>query len=245
VHYLVVRAAMENGETAVSRTLIQIDQTPPFIRLVAPGPGGRYNQSLEYSALASDNVALGETRYALRKGDKGAYEVPGFIQGLYFDTHFLGASLYDVGMGLSFFEDNVKLQIAYGQLTQEQYEIFGTGPLRYGGDVLGLKLLANVYALPFRSILGPDWAWLSASAAVGANFSLFSETQSGSPTWLSALLGQIEFPRVTIPRRKFLRTFAVYTEFQLWFVPTDVNARELGLETLVPHVSVGLRANVF
>jgi hypothetical protein len=171
--------------------------------------------------------------------------VPGFIQGLYVDTHFLGASLYDVGLGLSFFEDNVKLQVAYGQLTQDQYEIFGTGPLRYGGDVLGLKRLAIGYALPFRSILGPDWAWLSASAAVGANFSLFSETQSGSPTWLSALLGQIEFPRVTIPRRNFLRTFAVYTEFQLWFVPTDVNARELRLETLVPHMSVGLRANVF
>ncbi|MDR2257635.1 MAG: hypothetical protein LBE14_00645 [Treponema sp.] len=244
-HYLIVRALMENGEAAVSRTLIQIDQTPPFIRLVTPRAGGRYNQSLEYSALTSDNVALGETSYALRKGDKGTYEVPGFIQGLYFDTHFLGASLYDVGVGLSFFEDNVKVQVAYGQLTQGQYDLFGSGPLRYGGDVLGLKLLANVYALPFRSLLGPDWAWLSASAALGANFSLFSTTQSGSPTWLSALLGQIEFPRVTIPRRKFLRTFAVYSEFQLWFVPTDVNARDLGLETIIPHFTVGLRANMF
>ncbi|MDR2159047.1 MAG: hypothetical protein LBP23_03145 [Treponema sp.] len=245
VYYLIVRATMENGETAVSRTLIQIDQSPPIIRLIVPQAGGRYNQSLEYSALASDNVALRETRYALRKGDKAAYEVPGFIQGLYFDFHFLGASLYDLGLGLSFFDDNVKLQIAYGQLTQGQFESFGTGSIRYGGDVLGLKLLANVYALPFRSLLGPDWAWLSASAAFGANFSLFSVTQSGSPTWLSALLGQIEFPRVSIPRRKFLRTFALYTELQLWFVPTDVNAQELGLETIVPHVTLGLRANVF
>jgi hypothetical protein len=171
--------------------------------------------------------------------------VPGLIQGLYFDAHFLGASLYDVGMGLSFFEDNVKLQVSYGQLTQEQYNIFGSGPIRYGGDMLGLKLLANVYALPFRSLFGPDWAWLSASAAVGANFSLFSITQSGSPTWLSALLGQLEFPRVTVPGRNFLRTFAVYTEFQLWFVPTDVNARDVGLETVVPRFTVGLRANVF
>jgi hypothetical protein len=245
IYYLIVRANMENGETAISRTLIQIDQTPPLIRLIAPQAGGRYNQTLEYSALAADNVALRETSYALRKGDKAAYEVPGFIQGLYFDSHFLGASLYDLGVGLSFFDDNVKLQVSYGQLTQEQYALFGSGPIRYGGDILGLKLLANVYALPFRSLLGPDWAWLSASAAVGANFSLFSVTQSGSSTWLSALLGQLEFPRVTIPRRKFLRTFALYTEFQLWFVPTDVNARELGLETVTPHLTVGLRANVF
>jgi hypothetical protein len=245
VHYLVVRATMENGETAVSRTLIQIDQTPPFIRLIAPQAGGRYNQSLEYSALAADNVELRETAYALRKGDKAAYEVPGLIQGLYFDVHFLGATLYDAGMGLSFFDDNVKIQVSYGQLAQTQYEAFGAGPIRYGGDTLGLKLLANVYALPFRSLLGPDWAWLSASAALGANFSLFSVAQSGSPTWLSALLGQIEFPRVTIPRRNFLRTFAFYSEFQLWFVPTDVNAQELGLKTVLPRFTVGLRANVF
>jgi hypothetical protein len=245
IYYLIVRAVMGNGETAVSRTLIQIDQTPPYVRLIAPQAGGRYNQSLEYSALVSDDVGLKETGYALRKGDKGAYEVPGFIQGLYFDAHFLGASMYDAGVGLSFFEDNVKLQIAYGQLTQGQYELFSSGPIRYGGDILGLKLLANVYALPFRSLFGADWAWLSASAAVGANFSLFSTTQSGASTWLSALLGQVEFPKITIPRRKYLRTFAFYTEFQLWFVPTDTNAKELGLETVIPHLTVGLRANVF
>jgi hypothetical protein len=190
-------------------------------------------------------VALKETRYALRKGDRAAYEVPGFIQGLYFDTHFFGASLYDLGMGLSFFEDNVKIQIGYGQLSQEQYDAFATGPIRYGGDILGLKLLANVYTLPFQSLLGPDWAWLSASAALGANFSLFSITQSGSPTWMSAILGQIEFPRVTIPKQKLFRTYALYTEFQLWFVPTDANANELGLKTVIPHITLGLRANVF
>jgi hypothetical protein len=245
LHYLVVRANMENGETAVSRTLIQIDQTAPAIRLIAPQPGGRYNQSLEYSGLVSDDVDLRETRYALRTGDKAAYEIPGFIQGLYIDTHFLGATLYDLGMGLSFFNDNVKLQIMYGQLTQEEYELFSTGPIRYGGDVLGLKMLANVYALPFNSLLGADWAWLSASVALGANFSLFSVTQSGSPTWMSAILGQFEFPRVTIPKRNYLRTFSFYTEYQLWFVPTDTNAEELGLETVIPHITVGLRFNVF
>jgi hypothetical protein len=244
-YYLIVRASMANGETASARTLIQLDRSAPSIRLIAPSPGGRYNQSLEYSALAADNVALRETRYALRKGDKGAYAVPGFIQGLYFDGHVLGATFFDAGLGLSFFDDNVKLQASYGQMTQEQFELFDEGPIRYGGDVLGLKLLANVYSLPFRSFLGPDWAWLSASLAVGANFSLFSIAQSGSATWLSAVLGQLEFPRITIPKRSFLRTFAFYTEMQFWFVPTDVNAGELGLRTIVPHVSVGLRLNVF
>jgi hypothetical protein len=190
-------------------------------------------------------VDLKESRYALRAGDKAAYEVPGFIQGLYFDAHFWGASLYDLGMGLTFFDDNVKLQIQYGQFSQEQYNTFSPGDLRYGGNILGFKLLANVYSLPFSSFLGPDWTWLSASAALGANFSLFSQTQSGTATWMSAVLGQIEFPRVTIPKRKVFRTYALYTEFQFWFVPTDVNADELGIETVIPHVTVGLRVNVF
>jgi hypothetical protein len=249
LHYLIVRALMENGETAVSRTMIQVDQTPPVIRLAGPRPGERYNQSLEYSSFISDDSGLKDARYTLRKGDKAAYEVPGFIQGLYFDGHFWGASLYDVGMGLSFFDDNVKFQVQYGQFTQEQYDMFspksGSGRLRYGGDILGLKLLANVYSLPFSRFLGSDWSWLSASAAIGANFSLFSETQNGSSTWLSAILGQIEFPRITIPKRNVFRTYSLYTEFQLWFVPTDVNANETGISTVTPHITVGLRINVF
>jgi hypothetical protein len=53
----------------------------------------------------------------------------------------------------------------------------GTQALRYGGHILGVKLLANVYTLPFGSFAGPDWEWLSASFALGANFSLFDVGQ--------------------------------------------------------------------
>jgi hypothetical protein len=116
--------------------------------------------------------------------------------------------------------------------------------------VLGLKLLANIYALPFGSFAGPDWEWLSASFAVGANFSLFDlggegYTQSGKSSWLSALLFQVEFPKVTIPKRTFLRTFSLFTEGQLWFVPTDVKADEQGIKTVIPHIIVGLRMYIF
>jgi hypothetical protein len=111
--------------------------------------------------------------------------------------------------------------------------------------VAAATLLANVYTLPFRSFLGPDWEWLSASAALGANFSLFSEAQSGTPTWMTAFLGQLEFPRVTIPKWKFLRTFSFYTEFQLWFVPTDTNAKARDIPVLIPHVTFGMRYYIF
>jgi hypothetical protein len=44
------------------------------------------------------------------------------------------------------------------------------------------------------------------------------------------------------------RTFSFYTEFQLWFIPTDVEVPENATEeipSIVPQVSAGLRINVF
>jgi hypothetical protein len=268
VHYLMVRASMANGEKAVTRLLVQVDKTPPVIRLFTPESGGRYNNELPFGALAQDDNELQDLTYHLRKGDKSAYEVPGFLQGLYLEgiippfirqltndapaILFAGGATYtDFGLGLSFFDDNVKIQVQYGFITQDIFEsLGGAGALRYGGQVLGLKLLANIYTLPFASLFGPDWAWLSASFGIGANFSLFDiagegYTQSGSPTWMSALLVQLEFPKVTIPKRSFLRTFSMFTEGQLWFVPTDVDAAAYNLATVIPHITIGLRLYIF
>jgi hypothetical protein len=267
IHYLVLRANMRNGEKAVTRFLIQIDNTPPVIRLISPEQGGRYNQEMQFAALVSDDVKLKDVSYHLRRGDKAFYEVPGFLKGLYVESTippFIkqawngapgilngGATYMDFGMGLSFFDDNVKIQAVYGFMPQSLYtHMGGTGQIRYGGHVLGLKLLANIYTLSFRTLGGPDWNWLYASFSMGANFSLFDiakegYTQSGNPTWMSALLAQIEFPRVTIPKRSLLRTFSLFTEGQLWFVPTDVNARKNNLNVVKPHLIVGLRMYIF
>jgi hypothetical protein len=273
IHYILIRANMKNGETAITRTLLQVDKTPPYIRLISPQAGGRYNQELEFSAMSSDNVELSGVTFHLRKGDKAAYEIPGFLQGLYFEvtippfirqitnkapTIFAGGATYmDFGVGLSFFDDNVKVQLQYGFLTQGLYEslggergLDGQKTVRYGGHVLGIKLLANLYTLPFGPLAGPDWEWLSASFAIGANFSLFDVgqqgyTQSGTPTWMSALVLQIEFPKVTIPKRSNFRTFSLFTEGQLWFVPTDVNAKAHNIATIIPHIILGLRMYIF
>ena len=183
----------------------------------------------------------------MRKGDKSSYEVPSFIQGLYIDGHFWGASLWDVGLGLTFFDDNVKLQGQFGQFTKEQRALFDKSGMdaRYGGNIIGMKLLANVAYIPFRYFFGPGWQWLSAGFAVGANFSMFTETQSGKPQILSALLMQMEFPRIPLENQKAFRTFSFYTEGQLWFLPTDVQAGETDISSLVPQISAGIRINVF
>jgi len=280
LHYIIVRAKMKNGELAVTRSVLQVDKTPPRVRVIAPEPGGHYNYELEYTAIASDDVALADLQYHLRIGDKAAYEIPGFLQGLYFESVippfivqaannapglFAGGATYmDVGMGLSFFDDNVKIQVQYGFMFQDIYESMGgVDAVRYGGHVLGLKLLANVYTYPFAILLGPDFEWLYGSVALGANFSLFdlannvnekfpnpdgtdaTYTQSGKSTWMSALLLQLELPKVSIPKKKYLRTFSMFTEGQLWFVPTDVNADKLGIKTVIPHVIMGLRLYIF
>ena len=266
LHYLIVRATMLNGETALTRLIFRIDKTPPVIRLVSPQPGGRYNTNLEFTALASDDTDLSSLTFHLRRGNWTAYEVPGFIRGLYVEGTipplvrmisndapgiFVGGpTFFDIGLGLSFFDDNVKLQFNYGQMTERQFEMLGgdmTRGLRYGGHVLSFKILANVYSLPFSALMGPDWDWLSASVALGANFSLFDVGGMGprNPTWLSAMIAQVEFPRVTLPNRTFLRTFSLFTEAQLWFVPTDMDAAARDIRTVIPSVVMGLRMYIF
>ncbi len=246
-HFLMLRATMKNGEKATTRSIIRIDKTSPDIHLISPGEGNSFNDNLEVIGLASDDIELNNVTIAVRQGDKGSYEVPSFIQGLYFDVHFLGNTLFDIGVGLSFFDDNVKLQFQYGQLTQSQFQqLNGTNEgFRYGGHVYGGKLLANVATIPFSSFAGPDWRWLSASVALGANFSYFSESQSGKGQMLSSILLQLEFPRITIPEQDVFSTFSFYTEGQLWFIPTDVKNTTIKIQSVVPRISIGLRANVF
>ncbi len=252
-HFMLVRATMRNGETAIERVIIQIDNTAPEIRLISPGAGGRYNQELAFSGLSSDDVGLESVKIGLRKGDKASYEVPSFIQGLYLDWHFWGASLFDIGAGLTFFDDAVKLQVQWGQFTDAQRDAVNSflgkeiSPMRYGGDnILGIKILANVGQVPFSYFFGHDLEWLSAAFAVGANFSLFNQTNSGKPQILSALIGQVEFPRVHFANMKMFSTFSLYYEASLWFIPTDVAGNEnVDIKNMVFQNSIGIRMNVF
>ena len=90
------------------------------------------------------------------------------------------------------------------------------------------------------------------TGALGANFSVFTQTQKGTPQVLAAMLAQIEFPRVKLPKKqvKYCRSFAFYTEGQLWFIPTDVSggtkaASASKISAVLPHISVGIRLDVF
>ena len=92
--------------------------------------------------------------------------------------------------------------------------------------------------------MGRDWEWLYASIAVGAQFSWFDQTASGKTQTLSALLLQVEFPKVKFKKAKAFSSFAFYTEPSLWFIPTDVSSQN-DINSLVPQIAFGFRTNIF
>ena len=242
---MLIRATMKNGEVAIERTIVQVDNTRPTIRLIAPANGGHYNQLLDASGLTKDDVGLESVVVTLRQGDKAAYEIPSFIQGLYVDFQFWGETLWEVGAGITFFDDNVKLQGQIGSYTQSQYSSMESylqkdnTEMRFGGFVFGGKLIANVASIPFSYWLGRDWDWLYGNVGIGAQFSFFSNKKQVLP----ALLLQLEFPRIVRHEAKSFSAFSFYFEGALWFIASDV---ELKIdEVLVPQFGVGLRANIF
>lgn len=255
-HFLLVKAEMQSGDIAITRALVQVDRTNPTIRLISPGVGGKYNQTLAFHGLASDDIALKNVTLMLRPGDKNAYQMPGFIQGLFLDASVWGATLWNVGAGLTAFDNAVKIEMSFGQFSQDQrdfvsdfFQIDRTN-LRFGGNVVGLRIIAQILDLPFMTFFGRDWEWLSATLSVGANFSFFTDTgaknnETGEPVpqILSALLLQLEFPRMSFKQMKNFRTWAIYLEPQLWFIPSDIATDEA--RKILFTMSLGLHVNVF
>lgn len=249
-HFMLVRARMYNKQTAITRMIVLVDKTAPHVVLISPGEGGKYNGEMVFSGLSMDDTGLESVSISLRKGDKAQYGIPKFVQGLHFEAGFWGGTLWNVGFGLNFFDNNVKVQFHYGQFLDSQWRFFypNGAKKRYGGHVGTIKILANIFEIPFGYYAGPDWEWLYMSGALGANFSLFSETQSGRPQVLAAFLAQLEFPRVRLKSQKYFSSFAFFTEFQLWFVPTDVNSTGSQgslIKSLIPHAHFGIRVDVF
>ncbi|MDC7221324.1 MAG: hypothetical protein PQJ59_15415 [Spirochaetales bacterium] len=229
---VLVSARFADGSTAVAKTYLVIDETRPEIHTLTPEEGMLFNDSIVIEGNASDLYGLEDVSVALRQGDKSRYQVPSFIQGLYLDFHAFGATNFEVGAGLTFFDDNVKIQGSYGQAPAG----------RFDGDVYSIKLLANIAVLPFGYYLGPDWDFYSMSLAVGADFSYFTMTGSdhddeGALT-LGALLGQWEFARITTNWKTF-NSFGFYVEGQLWFISSDV---EGGMS---PKIAFGVRTDIF
>jgi hypothetical protein len=230
---LLVKATFTNGETAVTRTQLIVDTRPPVMTLLAPAEGGRFNDSVALVGTAGDDSGLREIAVSLREGDKSRYQVPAFIQGLYLDFHTMGATYWDAGLGLTFFQDNVKLQLQVGM----------SPPGRFSGLVIGAKLLANIATVPFGYLFGPSWDFFSMSLAVGANFSYFTMSEdrvefTDAGLVLGSIVAQIEFARFEVPRWRAFNAYSLYSEYQLWFISSDIAGGT------VSRIAFGLRVGL-
>jgi hypothetical protein len=234
--HAIVRARYADGSTASVKGLYFLDKTPPEVQVLAPTEGGRFNGALMLEGRAYDLNGMASVGVALRKGDKANYELPSFIQGLYVDGQMLGATTWEAGVGLTFFGDNVKLEAVYGKAPD--YDSAGSAESFYG-DVFGGKLIANVLYLPFDSLFGPNWSFLSTSIGIGANFTYFSQTQAGSGLLIGSIFGQLEFPKVTFDRMSVFKKISFYSEYQLWVLSSVVSGG------FIPKVSFGARVGMF
>jgi hypothetical protein len=208
-----------------ARTLLRLDKTLPDLRLNESVADGRYNGEFILSGTAGDDRLLDEVSISVRPGSQGRYEVPSFIQGMYFDASVLGATWFDAGLGVTFFEDNVKLQIQVGSAPEEVWDkdLGKMVAARVSGTALGATLLANVAYLPLGYLWGPNWDRLSVSLAIGANFTYFTRfTETGGGV-MSSVVVQTEIPRIDFPDRRFFTYVAPYLEGQLWFFSSDVS----------------------
>jgi hypothetical protein len=217
---LVIKAIFSDDSIAIRRILLVVDTRPPVVNTIGPPENSSHRTSILVYGSSSDDYDMDSIEISLRPGDKNLYAVPGFIQGLYLDGSFLGGYVYALGLGLTFFDDNVKLQFQAAQASP------GT---RYAGWAFGGKVLANVFTKNLGDWFGPDWEFWTTSITIGAHFAYFwgMEKEGEKPLWMGQLLGQWEIIKANMgfffPKWKYFKSFSLYVEPGIWFAPSDVD----------------------
>ncbi len=234
---LIIRVLFRDGQYATTKLLVNVDETLPEVDLITPEENRKVNDNVALIGTAGDENGLESVEVLIRKGSKEMYSVPSFIQGLYLDFHGLGTTYGEIGIGLSFFDDVVKLQAQIGLAP----------PGRFTGIVVGAKLLATIIDIPFSFFFGYDWEVFSMSISVGANFNYFSMSE-GSYSFipatgrtgviLGAVVGQFEFAKFDFKKLKAFSSYSLYVEGSLWFISSDVQPE------ISPTISFGLRVGI-
>jgi len=236
---VIVKAHFSDESTAVRRIILVVDTRPPVVNTIGPPENSSHRTEVLVYGSSRDDFDMDSIEVSLRPGDKAFYAVPGFIQGLYFDTSFLGGLNYSMGVGLTFFEDNVKVQFNAAQAPP------GT---RYSGWAFGGKILANVYTKNLGDWFGPDWEFYTTSLTVGAHFSYFLMDEGEKPLWMGQLIGQWEMIKANLqyffPKWKYFKTVSLYTEPGVWFAPSDVDGQDAAWRTKFT-IAFGARISLF
>jgi len=181
----------------------------------------------------------------LNAGGEAVSSEPAYKWGLYIDMSALGATYYNLGLGLGLFDNNVRIQGQFGVSPSESGNTSVVDGGRYSGNVFGIKLLVNIFHLPFEWLFGPGWGFYSMNIALGANFSRFSMEEDRSPIYLGALLAQWDIADIDFqffnPKWKYFSKYALYLQPEMWFASTDV----IDVPKIIPRLSIGMRLNMF
>jgi hypothetical protein len=198
-----------------------VDTRAPVVNVIGPPENSSHRDTISIYGSVKDDFDMDTVEVVLRSGDKAAYSVPGFIQGLYFDVSFLGGLQYAAGLGLTFFDDNVKLQGVAAR---------GADNSRYSNWAFGVKVLANIYTIKLDRWLGMDWEFWTTNLALGAQFLYFFMEEGETRLWMGQFLGQWEIIKADMsyffPKWKYFKTYSLYMEHGIWFAPSDVVSQQ-------------------
>ena len=236
---IVARAVFDDESVAVRRIFLVVDTRPPTVHTIGPPENSTHRTSVAVYGSAGDDYDMDSVEVILRPGDKNLYSVPGFIQGLYFDGNFLGGHTYQIGLGLTFFDDNVKVQFNATNAPAGG---------RLPGWAFGGKVLANVWKKNLSDWINLDWQFWTTSLVVGAHFSYFLMEEGETPMWMGELLGQWEIIKADLsflfPKWKYFKSISLYMEPGIWFAPTAVVNNEDAWTTKFV-ISLGARISLF
>ena len=236
---IVVKATFDDGSIAVRRIILTVDTRLPVVNTLGPPENSSHRSEILVYGSASDDFDMDSVEVSLRPGDKNLYAVPGFIQGLYFDASALGGLQFSLGMGLTFFDDNVKLQVNAARAPPGD---------RYSGWAFGGKVLANVYTKNLSEWFGPDWEFYTTSLTVGAHFSYFLMDEGRVPMVIGQLIGQWEMIKADLkyffPKWEYFKTISLYMEPGIWFAPSDVDSSVSGDDAWRTRFTIGFGGRV-
>lgn len=176
------------------------------------------------------------TEIMIRKNSTAFYEKPSGFQMLYLDLNALGPTYFRSALGVALMDNTIRLQLGIGASPDS----FGGKDTRFYGFTAGGKILARLYEVEFGDYFGSDYDFLSLGFYMGVDVSWFSMTPLGKPvttedgTVLVAGLLQVELG-FDVPNIPSFNHFALYGEFSLWFVSSDI------FSTVIPSGSLGLK----
>ena len=163
--------------------------------------------------------------------------------GVFFDASVMGGLQSSTGIGVSLYNDVVKLQAIAAR---------GADNTRYGGWAFGGKMIANIYSVKLSRWISPDWEFYTTTFGLGAQFLYFTmeKEMDAAPLVMGQLLGQWEIIKADMsyffPSWQYFKSLSLYAEPGIWFAPSDVdtNDDEKAWRTKFT-IGFGLRVSLF